>query len=85
MFPQGESGLLRAPSSRFCPDNLLPPICCYSWREGVGGGRCQGEGLVTDSLPAGAGGMGSILGHGLGPRGSLECNPEIPAFPGEEN
>ena len=22
---------------------------------------------------------------GLTPRGSLECNPEIPAFPGEEN
>ena len=23
--------------------------------------------------------------RGLTPRGSLECNPEIPAFPGEEN
>ena len=23
--------------------------------------------------------------RGLAPRGSLECNPEIPAFPGEEN
>ena len=23
--------------------------------------------------------------QGLTPRGSLECNPEIPAFPGEEN
>ena len=25
------------------------------------------------------------MGRGLTPRGSLECNPEIPAFPGEEN
>ena len=23
--------------------------------------------------------------RGLTPRGSMECNPEIPAFPGEEN
>ena len=23
--------------------------------------------------------------RGLTPRGSLECNPEIPAFPGEDN
>ena len=28
-------------------------------------------------------GSGELLG--LTPRGSLECNPEIPAFPGEEN
>ena len=27
---------------------------------------------------------GSPPGRGLTPRGSLECNPEIPAFPGEE-
>ena len=31
---------------------------------------------------------GGVLGfpsrRGLTPRGSLECNPEIPAFPGEE-
>ena len=26
-----------------------------------------------------------ITRRGLTPRGSLECNPEIPAFPGEEN
>ena len=39
-----------------------------------------------------AGDLGSIPGlgrspgeRGLTPRGSLECNPEIPAFPGEEN
>ena len=35
-------------------------------------------------------GQGSLYSavHGLQswtPRGSLECNPEIPAFPGEEN
>ena len=32
--------------------------------------------------------MNGVLGfpsrRGLTPRGSLECNPEIPAFPGEE-
>ena len=29
--------------------------------------------------------MNSLLTRrGLTPRGSLECNPEIPAFPGEE-
>ena len=39
---------------------------------------------------SGAGTLGVPLGGpwcvgGLTPRGSLECNPEIPAFPGEEN
>ena len=29
--------------------------------------------------------VGQASRRGLTPRGSLECNPEIPAFPGEEN
>ena len=32
-----------------------------------------------------SGGLGVPSRRGLTPRGSLECNPEIPAFPGEEN
>lgn len=37
LFPQGRSGLLSTQSGRSCPDNLLPPVCCYSQREGVEG------------------------------------------------
>ena len=38
-------------------------------------------------IPATAepGGLTSMGSHRVGHRGSLECNPEIPAFPGEEN
>ena len=32
-----------------------------------------------------SGNLGVPSRRGLTPRGSLECNPEIPAFPGEEN
>ena len=43
---------------------------------GVGMGRFGLSGLTAEL---------STSRRGLTPRGSLECNPEIPAFPGEEN
>ena len=70
-------------------------------RSGGGTGRRCGEGNVTplqSSCPENpvdeetrvatrveSGVLGFPSRRGLTPRGSLECNPEIPAFPGEEN
>lgn len=50
LFPQGRYGLLRAQSGRSCPDNLSPPVCCYSQREGVEGVRIWiwGQGLIKE-------------------------------------
>ena len=49
-------------------------------------------GLCLSALPSWrvatreeSGVLGFPSRRGLTPRGSLECNPEIPAFPGEEN
>ena len=40
---------------------------------------------TRDTNRAESGVLGFPWRRGLTPRGSLECNPEIPAFPGEEN
>ena len=41
--------------------------------------------LVAQTTREESGVLGFPSRRGLTPRGSLECNPEIPAFPGEEN
>ena len=38
---------------------------------------------ITDTMDMGLGRLRDLVMDR--PRGSLECNPEIPAFPGEEN
>ena len=40
---------------------------------------------VNCELPDVQAGFRKGRGTRMTPRGSLECNPEIPAFPGEEN
>ena len=42
-------------------------------------------GVVVLVILEESGVLGVPSRRGLTPRGSLECNPEIPAFPGEEN
>ena len=47
-------------------------------------GRRPWLGLTRVATREESGVLGFPSRRGLTPRGSLECNPEIPAFPGEE-
>ena len=57
-----------------CRPRVYFPVLCKFWQlyGGVNGREESGV-------------LGFPSRRGLTPRGSLECNPEIPAFPGEEN
>ena len=47
-------------------------------------GNTEGPGTASSEPLLQSGVLGFPSRRGLTPRGSLECNPEIPAFPGEE-
>ena len=66
-----------APSPSVSPRGERP-----AWAGGI---ACQGGPPPRVATREESGVLGFPSRPGLTPRGSLECNPEIPAFPGEEN
>ena len=82
-------GRLRRVGSPYCTrTQKMPPPTSPVLEVGAWGGAGCGRGKPMFLVPA----LSNRRSHcdeksrrGLTPRGSLECNPEIPAFPGEEN
>ena len=86
------------PFTLFLPGNWTLNTGTQRWKIYPNGGSLK-ESLINSCYPDSSGVLvpspsGAYHGRfctfsasrrGLTPRGSLECNPEIPAFPGEEN
>ena len=85
--PQDEAGLTRKFETSHVGGSPWvgpgKPNLPLGLRGKAGGGARVTAGRVATREESGV--LGFPSRRGLTPRGSLECNPEIPAFPGEEN